>query len=199
MTEFEWDPDTYRALMAEEIPDYDRLQTELVTAVAAHDPQTVLDLGIGSGLTAHLVAEAVPAAHITGIDASESMLAAARSLFDASGNPRAALALGRLEDPLPQGPFDLVMSTLAIHHLDGPGKADLFARIAEVLAPDGRFVLADLIVPADPADAVTPIDGIEDTPSTLDSQLSWLRDAGLDPRVEWLHRDLAVVSARRRK
>ena len=194
MTEFAWDPDSYLALMAAEIPDYRRLQAELTAAVTAHDrpPRTVLDLGIGSGLTAEKVAEALPEARILGIDASEQMLAAAARTLDPD---RTELRRGRLEDPLPPGPFDLVMSTLAIHHLDGPGKADLFTRIAEVLPAGGRFVLADLIVPADPTDVVTPIDGVEDTPSTLDEQLDWLAEAGLATRVHWHHRDLAVVSA----
>lgn len=75
------------------------------------------------------------------------------------------------------------------------GKADLFTRIAEVLPSGGRFALADLVVPADPADVVTPIDWIEDTPSSLDEQLSWLPEAGLATHVHWRHRDLAVVSA----
>jgi hypothetical protein len=35
-----------------------------------------------------------------------------------------ARTLLELEDPLPPGPFGLVFSVLAIHHLDGPGKAD---------------------------------------------------------------------------
>src|SRR5699024_5129363 len=82
--------------------------------------------------------------------ACPELLAAAARTLDPD---RTELRRGRLEDPLPPGPFDLVMSTLAIHHLDGPGKADLFARIAEVLPAGGRFVLADLIVPTDPAEA----------------------------------------------
>jgi tRNA (cmo5U34)-methyltransferase len=37
----------------------------------------------------------------------------------------------RLEDPPPEGNFALVVSALAVHHLDGAGKADLFARVAD--------------------------------------------------------------------
>ena len=194
MTEFAWDPDSYLALMAVEIPDYPRLQAEMTAAVAAHDrpPRTVLDLGIGSGLTAKRVLDALPEARMLGIDASEEMLTSAARTLDPD---RTELRQGRLEDPLPPGPFDLVMSTLAIHHLDGPGKADLFARIAEVLPAGGRFVLADLIVPTDSSEVVTPIDGVEDTPSTLEEQLTWLAEAGLAARVHWSHRDLAVVAA----
>ena len=157
MTDFEWDPDTYLALIAEEIPDYPRLQSETTAAVLQTRPGSILDLGIGSGLTAQHVLEALPGAGLLGIDASSEMLAAAEAILDAE---RTELRRGRLEDPLPAGPFDLVMSTLAIHHLDGPGKADLFTRIGEVLPAGGRFVLADLIVPADPTDIVTPIDGL---------------------------------------
>ncbi|MGC2942043.1 MULTISPECIES: class I SAM-dependent methyltransferase [unclassified Brevibacterium] len=194
MAEFEWDPETYRALMAEEIPDYPRLQTEVAAAAATGAPASILDLGVGSGLTAQRVLDALPEAQLLGIDASSEMLAAAKATLDPE---RTELRLGRLEEPLPQGPFDLVMSTLAVHHLDGPGKADLFARIAGVLDSGGRFVLGDLVVPTDPADVVTPIDWIDDTPSSLDEQLTWLAEAGLTTRVHWQHRDLAVIVAQR--
>ena len=195
MSDFEWDPETYLALMAEEIPDYPRLQTEVAAAAATGAPTSILDLGIGSGLTAHRVLEALPEAKLLGVDASSEMLAAAEATLDPE---RTRLQSGCLEEPLPDGPFDLVMSMLAVHHLDGPGKADLFVRIASVLETGGRFVLGDLVVPADPADVVTPIDWIDDTPSSLDEQLTWLAEAGLTTRVHWQHRDLAVVVAEKR-
>ena len=114
------------------------------------------------------------------------MLAAARL-------PGADLRRQRLEDPLPDGPFDLVFSALAVHHLDGPGKADLFARVAAVLEPGGRFVLADVVVPDDPADAITPLSPDYDLPSRAEEQVTWLREAGLQARVAWSERDLAVL------
>jgi tRNA (cmo5U34)-methyltransferase len=105
------------------------------------------------------------------------MLAAASADVSA-----ADLRVRRLEDPC-QGNFDLVVSALAVHHLDGAGNADLFARVADRLRPGGRFVLADLVVPDDPADVVTPIDGVYDQPSTIGDQLRWLAAAGLDAEV----------------
>ncbi len=105
------------------------------------------------------------------------------------------LRVGRLEDPLPEGSFDLVVSALAVHHLDGAGKADLFERVAGRLRPGGRFVLGDVVVPDDPADVVTPIDGVYDKPSTVADQLGWLDAAGLDARVVWTRQDLAVIVA----
>jgi tRNA (cmo5U34)-methyltransferase len=88
-----------------------------------------------------------------------------------------------------------VVSALAMHHLDGAGKADLFRRVAAVLAPGGRFVLGDVVVPEDPADVVTPIDGEYDKPSSTADQLRWLADAGFAARVTWQDRDLAVLAA----
>ena len=82
MSDFEWDPETYLALMAEEIPDYPRLQTEVAAAAATGAPRSILDLGVGSGLTAQRVLEALPEAELLGIDASSEMLSAAESTLD---------------------------------------------------------------------------------------------------------------------
>ena len=50
------------------------------------------------------------------------------------------------------GRFDLVASALAVHHLAPAEKRRLFGRVREALSPGGRFVLADVIVPINPAD-----------------------------------------------
>src|SRR5699024_5449396 len=70
-------------------------------------------------------------------------------------------------DALRPGPLAPAVWTVAPPDLAGPAEADLFARIAEGLPAGGRFLLAHRIVPADPTDVVTPIDGVDDTPSAL--------------------------------
>ena len=192
MTQWHWDPETYLQNMLAEVPSYEELQEQTVTAARDVPAQTILELGIGTAETAKRVLAVHPAARLTAIDSSEEMLERARKVV-----PQADLRLARLEDALPDGPFDLVVSALAIHHLDGPGKQDVFRRIAEVLEPGGTFVLADVVVPADEADVVTPIDGEYDTPDRLDDQLEWLRAAGLDAEAVWSYKDLAVVRATR--
>jgi tRNA (cmo5U34)-methyltransferase len=107
----------------------------------------------------------------------------------------ADLRVSRLQDPLPEGNFDLVVSALAVHHLDGAGKADLFARVADRLRPGGRFVLGDVVVPDDPADIVTPIDGVYDQPSTIADQVQWLVAAGFHVAGVWTRQDLCVIVA----
>jgi tRNA (cmo5U34)-methyltransferase len=108
---------------------------------------------------------------------------------------RAELRRGRLEDPLPQGPFELVVSAFAVHHLDGPGKADLFGRVAERLSEGGRFVMADVVVPDAPVSEPTPLNPAEDMPERTGDLLEWLRRAGLRPELRWAENDLAVIAA----
>jgi tRNA (cmo5U34)-methyltransferase len=105
------------------------------------------------------------------------------------------LRVARLQDPLPEGPFELVFSALAVHHLDGAGKRDLFARVRAVLARRGRLVLGDVVVPDDPGDVVTPIEDGFDLPDRVSDQVDWLRAAGFGPRITWSWKDCAVIAA----
>jgi tRNA (cmo5U34)-methyltransferase len=171
------------------VPAYDELQDAVTKATAGIDAERVLELGVGTGETSRRIIDLHPEAALVGIDESGEMLATA------SLDVAADLGVSRLEDPLPEGNFDLVVSALAVHHLDGAGKAEFFARVAERLRPGGRFVLGDVVVPDDPADVVTQIDGVYDQPSTKDDQIRWLAAAGFDVEVVWAHQDLAVIVA----
>jgi tRNA (cmo5U34)-methyltransferase len=73
------------------------------------------------------------------------------------------------------------------------GKADLFRRVADVPQPGGRYVLGDVVVPEDPADAIAPIDGDYDSPSSVADQLRWLEDAGFATELARTSRDLVVL------
>jgi tRNA (cmo5U34)-methyltransferase len=192
VTQWHWDPETYLQNMLEEVPSYPNLQAETAKAGAGVQAKAILELGIGTGETAKRVLAEHPGASLTAIDSSPEMVERARRVV-----PQADLLLARLEDALPEGPFDLVVSALAVHHLDGPGKQDLFRRVAAVLEPAGTFVLADVVVPENDADVVTPIDGVYDLPDRVDEQLQWLHDAGLDAELFWSYKDLAVMRATR--
>jgi tRNA (cmo5U34)-methyltransferase len=192
VSEWQWDPDTYLAEMAAEIPGYGELQDAVVAATAGVRAARVLELGTGTGETALRVLARQPAASWVGIDASEPMLGRARERL-----PHAELRLGRLEDELPPGPFDLVVSALAVHHLDGAGKRDLFSRVVGVLRPGGVFVLGDVVVPVPGVEGPIEIDWDMDKPDTIDDQLAWLRAAGFEAAAASSVRvDLAVFRAR---
>jgi tRNA (cmo5U34)-methyltransferase len=188
--QFHFDPATYLKTIRAEGPAYDELQEAVAEATAGIHAERVLELGVGTGETSRRIVGLHPEVELVGIDESAEMLAAASADVAA-----ADLRVSRLEDPLPEGNFDLVVSALAVHHLDGAGKAALFVRVADRLRPGGRFVLGDVVVPDDPADVVTPIDRVYDQPSTIDDQLRWLAAAGLDAEVIWARQDLVVIIA----
>jgi tRNA (cmo5U34)-methyltransferase len=190
MRDYHFTPESYVAMMREAVPGYDRLEDETLAATGV-GAKSVLELGIGTGETARRLLDRHPDARLIGIDASLGMVSVAR---DSLPSDRVKLLVGRLEDPLPEGYFDLVVSALAVHHLEGTGKADLFRRIASRLDPAGRFVLADVVEPVDPSYVVTAIDPEVDHPSKLDEQLAWLEASGLFPEVTW-NRDLVVIVA----
>jgi tRNA (cmo5U34)-methyltransferase len=194
VSQFHFDPATYTELMQAEVPDYDRLQEEVARATEGIEATSILDLGTGTGETLAVVLARHPGASAVGIDESAAMLEAAAIRLEGLA---VDLRVADLGDPLPRGPIDLVVSALAAHHLDGPGKQDLFRRIASVLRPQGRLVLGDVVIPADPADAVTPVSDDSDRPSTAAEQLAWLAAAGLEAEVTWSERDLVVLRADR--
>jgi tRNA (cmo5U34)-methyltransferase len=190
MSGFEWNPETYLDEMLDEIPGYVELQEAVAAATDGVAARDVLELGTGTGETAVRVLARHPGARWTGIDASEAMLARAWGRL-----PEAVLLLSRLEDPLPEGPFDLVVSTLAVHHLDAAGKRDLFARVAGVLRPGGRFVLGDVVVPRAGEKGPIEIDLVMDLPDTVADQLAWLEAAGFAATAVDVRVDLAVFTA----
>ena len=177
------------AMMREAVPGYDQLEDETAEATGV-GARSILELGTGTGETARRVLDRHPDAQLIGIDARPEMLDVARESLPPD---RVNLLVGRLEDPLPQGPFDLVVSALAVHHLDAASKADLFRRIAATLGRDGRLVLADVVEPVNPSYTVTEIDPEVDHPSKLDEQLAWLEASGIAPEITWTHRDLVVI------
>lgn len=188
--QWHFDADTYLEMVRSEIPTYDELQERLAAATTTIAAERILDLGTGTGVTAAAVLQVHHGATLVGVDGSDQMLSHARSLL-----PHADLRVAQLEDPLPEGPFDLVVSAFAVHHLPGTAKADLYRRVAEVLRPGGRLVVLDVVVPIGEVERPVPLDPEIDVPSPLADQLDWMHDAGFDVEVVHAVDDLAIVAA----
>jgi tRNA (cmo5U34)-methyltransferase len=186
-------PDIYPEYVRLKVPEYDELEETVAEAASTPAAARILDLGAGTGETARRVLKRHPGASIVLVDSSAEMLAAARETL--AEDRVESVLVQQLEDPLPPGPFDLVVSALAVHHLESADKQVLFQRIAGVLKPGGRFVLADVIVPQDTELASTPVASEFDRPDRLDDQLAWISEAGLEPSVLWTNGDLAVIAA----
>lgn len=187
-----WDPDEYSSSIRTWIHDYDELQDQVARATAGRSAKSVLDLGVGVGETAKRVLKNHPDARLVGLDSSPEML---RGAAQALPQDRVSLLEHDLGDPLPDETFDLVISALAVHHLEDERKARLFLDIARHLQPGGHFVMGDVVIPVGPADVLIENEDGYDFPSSVEDQLAWLAEAGFDPQLTWTCKDLAVIKA----
>ena len=158
------------------IPRYDELQDQAVKAIP-FVPARVLELGIGTGETSRRLLEVHPEAEVTGLDSTPEMVFSARELV-------ADVRLARMEDPLPDGPWDLVIAVLAVHHLTPERKQDLFRRVRE----QSRCLVLGDIVKAEPQ--LTAADAEVDFFDSAEDQARW--SGG---EVVWEADDLAVIRA----
>jgi ubiquinone/menaquinone biosynthesis C-methylase UbiE len=106
--------------------------------------ETVLDVGCGTGTLALEVARRVGrAGRVAGVDPGTEQIARARAKA-ARRNAPIEFQIGVIERlPFPDRSFDVVFSTLMMHHLPAPLKRQGLAEIARVLKPGGRLVIAD--------------------------------------------------------
>ncbi len=105
----------------------------------------VLDIGAGPGMLAIELAKRVPNAQVVGVDPSDEMVNLAYgSVWHAPAEVRQRVQFekGSAELlPFPDQSFDLVVSTLALHHVKEPIK--MFNEVSRVLKPNGRFMIYD--------------------------------------------------------
>lgn len=105
-----------------------------------------LDIGAGPGLLAIELAKGAPKTRVTGIDPSDAMINLAyENVWHAPGPIRERVQFQRGSAellPFPDKSFDLVVSTLALHHVTDPIK--MFNEVSRVLRPNGRFMLFDM-------------------------------------------------------
>jgi ubiquinone/menaquinone biosynthesis C-methylase UbiE len=106
--------------------------------------ESVLDVGCGTGTLAIEAKRQVgPSGTVCGIDASPEMVARARRKarkagLDVTFTESAAQAM-----PFPDAHFDVVMSTLVLHHLPRKGRQQCAAEMRRVVKPHGRVLIID--------------------------------------------------------
>jgi ubiquinone/menaquinone biosynthesis C-methylase UbiE len=110
----------------------------------------LLDVACGPGLVLEALAPGFEA--VRGIDITRAMVERARRRLAAAGVAHAQVDEGSAYAlPFPDGAVDVVVSRLALHHLEDPEAA--LEEMARVLRPGGRLVVVDLVGSEDPAAA----------------------------------------------
>ncbi len=165
-------------------------------------PRSVLDLGCGDGRLAALVIGARPdIERAVAVDSSPAMLDHARARF--GGDPRVEVRRWDLADPLaPLGTFDVVVSGFAVHHLDDKRKRSLITEVTTMLEAGGLFANLEVVTSATPEQhreflelIGRPHDDPEDRLTDVESQLRWMREAGMTAvDCYWRWRGFALLA-----
>jgi ubiquinone/menaquinone biosynthesis C-methylase UbiE len=138
--------ESYDSLIHRAVPRYDEMIARLLDYLS-RDARQVLELGCGTGNLSLELVRAFPLAELTLVDASAEMIALVRSRVAESGSDpsaRIAYAEARFEElDFPKGSFDLVVSSISLHHVQD--KAKLYRRIRSLMTTGGRFCFADQI------------------------------------------------------
>ncbi len=197
------------------IPHYDEM---LDAAAGAVDPgiRRLLDLGIGTGALSERCLGVARHARVTGIDEDNDILAMAKARL----GRRATLVHGNfVTAPFPRA--DAIVASFALHHVATTGtKQRLYRRIAAALVRRGSLLVADCCPARDPdlaaaqhgqwrahlrdrysaaqARAFLNAWKREDTYMPLETELTMMQKAGLQPEVIWRRDAFAVVAARKR-
>ncbi|MBE8516172.1 class I SAM-dependent methyltransferase [Amycolatopsis sp. H6(2020)] len=119
---------------------------ELVSRAEVETGDRVLDVGCGTGYLAGLAARAAgPAGSVLGVDASEPMIDFARRT---TGSAFCRFEVGTAQAlPAGDGEFDVVLSSLMLHHIPDGDQPAVLAEMRRVLRPGGRLMLADFRAP----------------------------------------------------
>jgi ubiquinone/menaquinone biosynthesis C-methylase UbiE len=119
----------------------------LISAAGVTRGQRVLDVGCGTGYFARLLADRVGAdGLVVGVDASREMISYASRKSAAARNCQ--FEVGTAESlSLPSDRFDVVVSSLFMHHLPADLQDAALAEMRRVLRPGGTLLIAEAHVP----------------------------------------------------
>jgi ubiquinone/menaquinone biosynthesis C-methylase UbiE len=132
---------------------YRRLAADI--AATAPPGAAVLDVGTGPGVLLVELAGRRPDLRLTGVDLSHDMITAANRNLEPFGDRASARVADVTRLPFPDGSFDLIVSSLSLHHWDDPEAAA--PELGRVLRPGGEVHIYDF--PSAPFDELAAAAG----------------------------------------
>ncbi|MCS7274315.1 MAG: class I SAM-dependent methyltransferase [Candidatus Bipolaricaulota bacterium] len=129
------------------VPRYEEMHDAVIRSIPPDLPEDlkILELGCGTGELTKKLCQRFPKAQITAIDYSIRMLEVAREKLSPYCGRIRWIEGDFAHTDFPSG-CDVVISTLAIHHLTDPQKLELFRKIHKALKTEGWFVNGDVVL-----------------------------------------------------
>ena len=213
----------YDTLFVPHVGGYNAMHAAILEMLpeALSQPGRILELGVGTGNLTQQVLERLPGSHVVGYDLSAHMLAQAREKLTPVID-RVQLIEADISHATFVGPFDMVISAIAVHHVPPRAKPALCHRLHAALRPGGVLIIGDTFQAPTPAlddtyrrlRAANHTAPVQDsaaytayrqhagpaggTSTQLQNYLRWLRQAGFTSvDCVWKHFSLAVVYGER--
>jgi tRNA (cmo5U34)-methyltransferase len=220
---FEEEAREFDRIIVNLIPEYPRMVEALLSAIPFNQSASfrVIDLGCGTGTVAACVLDAFPNAQVTCLDLAENMVAMAQAKL--KRYPLVRYVVGDFNAFDFDGGYDVVVSSLALHHLvTNEDKRHFYRRIYDSLALGGVFYNADVVLGSGDflqdlymekwrnfmnrnvcKDEVEskwiPKYQAEDRPAKLVDQLEWMTEIGFtEVDVLWKYYNFAVYGGVKR-
>jgi tRNA (cmo5U34)-methyltransferase len=214
---FEEEAPEFDAIIRRIIPSYEQMLDALIAALPFHQAHgiRVIDLGCGTDTVARRIKDSYPRAQIMCVDIAEKMLHIAQTKF--SESDQVGYQRSNFENYEFDATYDVVLSSLALHHLvSDEDKYTFYKKIYRCLSPGGVFYNADNILGSSShlqklymkkwreymrlqvseeeiEHKWIPQHENEDHPAKLIDQLTWLQDIGyVQVDVIWKYYNFAV-------
>ncbi len=149
-----WDEETSRVFVeyGQYFVPHRLMQFKIIAALLGglEEDCRMIDLCCGDGTLAGMLLDSKKEAIVYGLDGSVEMLRRATGRLSRFGSrfvPK-MIELSSQAWRSSAEPVDALVSSMAVHHLDGPQKQALFADIHRMLKANGRIVIADITAPA---------------------------------------------------
>lgn len=144
ITHFDNEAAEFDTIIQQIIPYYNQMLEALVSCIpfGTEDEFSIIDLGCGTGTISKMIQDKFPKATITCMDISEKMLDIANEKL----SQKAKCIKGSFDTFEFDNSFDVVVSSLALHHLDGEqAHIDFYRKIYSTLKREGVFINIDVV------------------------------------------------------
>jgi tRNA (cmo5U34)-methyltransferase len=214
---FETEAKEFDEIIFRIIPYYSEMIEALLNSIHFSNYQyiRVIDLGCGTGTVARRISEKFPNSEIVCLDIASNMIDLAKQKL--SDHSKTSFITGDFSKTIFDGKFDLVVSSLALHHLENDKfKKEFYKKVYDILTDSGQFINADVVLAStdfhqevymnrwvEYMNRTYPKDQIydnwiqkyntEDRPAKLIDQIKWLEDIGFKSvDVIWKYYNFSV-------